>query len=160
MDVLNERTDVNIIFTAPNADPDNDIIFKMINDFIDKNNNRSVFFMSMGHVKYLSCLQYVDAMVGNSSSGITEAPALGIPTINIGDRQKGRIQTSSIINCEPTTLSINAAFELLYSTKFQSSLTNIIHPYGEGKAGKKIANILKDIKLPKNIKKTFFDLKI
>ena len=132
----------------------------MIKDFIKKNKNRSTFFTSMGHLRYLSCLQYVDAMVGNSSSGITEAPALGIPTINIGDRQKGRIQTLSIINCEPTLSSINSAFELLYSAKFQSSLADIANPYGKGEAGKKIANTLKDIKLPKNIKKTFFDLKI
>ncbi len=160
LSVLNERADINIIFTGPNADPGSDIILKMIKDFIKKNKNRSVFFTSMGHLKYLSCLQFVDAMVGNSSSGITEAPALSIPTINIGDRQKGRIQTPSIINCEPTLSSINSAFELLYSTKFQSNLVDIFNPYGGGEAGKKIANKLKDIKLPKNIKKTFFDLKI
>ena len=160
LDVLNERQDINIIFTAPNADPDSDIIFKMIHNFIEKNKNRSTFFTSMGHLKYFSCLNTVDAMVGNSSSGMTEAPALGIPTINIGDRQKGRIHIPSIINCEPTKSSINSAFELLYSKKFQSNLKNIINPYGDGETGKKIVKILKNVDLPKNMKKTFFDLKI
>ena len=83
----------------------------MIDDYVNRNSRKSIGFISLGQLKYLSSLQYVDAVVGNSSSGIIEAPSFKIGTINIGDRQKGRIQASSIINCEPKKKSILKALK-------------------------------------------------
>ena len=87
------------IFTMPNADPGNKAIFKIINSYIKKNKN-AFCFKSLGQLKYLSCLSHVDAVIGNSSSGLSEAPTFKVATINIGDRQKGRLMSESIINCE------------------------------------------------------------
>ena len=92
-------SDTKIIFTLPNADTDSRIIYKMIKNFVSSNKKRSICFKSMGHINYLSTLQFVDAVVGNSSSGLTEAPTFKIGTINIGDRQKGRLKADSIIDC-------------------------------------------------------------
>ena len=97
---LRHFSESKIIFTMPNADHDSKIIFKEIENFVKKNNN-SVVYKSLGSVYYLSCLNLVDVMLGNSSSGLLEAPTLKVPTINIGDRQKGRLRADSIIDCEP-----------------------------------------------------------
>ena len=110
---------------------------------------------------YLSTLQYVDATVGNSSSGIIEAPLFKIGTINIGDRQKGRFQVPSIINCLPNENSISEAFEKLYSDEFQATLKRTKSPYGEGGAAKKIKEIVLE-KLSNGdvtLKKEFFEIK-
>jgi GDP/UDP-N,N'-diacetylbacillosamine 2-epimerase (hydrolysing) len=147
-----------IIFTAPNADTEGRVIKKMINEYVSNHPKTSIFIDSMGQLNYMSALKYVDAMVGNSSSGIVEAPTLKIGTINIGDRQKGRVRASSIIDCDPTLTSINKAFEQLYSNKFQSNLKNVVNPYGNGLATEKIIKILKDSIIPKEIKKEFYDL--
>ena len=113
----------------------------------------------MGQLRYLSALQYVDAVVGNSSSGLAEAPSFKIGTINIGDRQKGRIKASSVIDCEPNKDSILKSFEKLYSKEFQESLKDTINPYGDGCASKKIIDVIKNPNLEDILKKSFYDLK-
>jgi len=112
----------------------------------------------MGQLLYLSTMRYVDAVVGNSSSGIIEAPSFKIGTINIGDRQKGRIKAESIIDCKPTYRDIKNAIKKLYSKEFQENLKNIKNPYGDGSSSKRILKILKTFSI-KEIKKGFFDLK-
>jgi len=158
LDVLSEIKDIYLIFTMPNADSDGRIIKKMINDFVFNQSERSISFTSMGSLNYLSTLQYVDGVVGNSSSGLAEAPTFKIGTINIGDRQKGRLKAESIIDCEPTKKSIKLAIDKLYGHKFQKNLHSVQNPYGDGDAIKKIMSILSNKPIPEDMKKDFYDL--
>ena len=112
----------------------------------------------MGSLNYLSTLQYIDGVIGNSSSGLAEAPTFNIGTINIGDRQRGRLKAESVIDCKPTKESILYAINKLYSNDFQEILKHVKNPYGEGEATEKIMNILKTHPIPKELKKEFYDL--
>lgn len=159
LDAIDELEDTNIIFTKANSDTDGRVINQMIDEYVTKNFQKSVQFTSLGQLRYLSALQYVDAVVGNSSSGLAEAPSFKIGTINIGDRQKGRIKASSVIDCEPNKDSILKSFEKLYSKEFQETLKTTINPYGDGYASKKIVEILKNVDLKNILKKSFYDLR-
>ena len=151
--------DTNIIFTKSNSDIDGRIINSMIDDYVHNNNDTSLSFTSLGQLRYLSALQYVDAVVGNSSSGLAEAPSFKIGTLNIGDRQKGRIMADSIIHCDTTTQSITDAFTKLYSPPFIKTLQSVTSPYGNGGASTKIKDIIKKTSLKNILKKTFYDMK-
>ena len=159
LDAIDELEDTNIIFTKANSDTDGRVINQMIDEYVNKNSNKSVVFTSLGQLRYLSALQYVDAVVGNSSSGLAEAPSFKIGTINIGDRQKGRIKASSVIDCEPNKDSVLKSFEKLYSKEFQETLKVVTNPYGDGCASKKIVEILKSVDLKNILKKSFYDLR-
>lgn len=159
LDAIDELEDTNIIFTKANSDTDGRVINQMIDEYVTKNFQKSVQFTSLGQLRYLSALQYVDAVVGNSSSGLAEAPSFRIGTINIGDRQKGRIKASSVIDCEPNKDSILKSFEKLYSKEFPETLKTTINPYGDGCASKKIVEILKSVDLENILKKSFYDLR-
>ncbi|PRM92014.1 UDP-N-acetylglucosamine 2-epimerase (hydrolyzing) [Arcobacter cryaerophilus gv. occultus] len=159
LDAIDELEDTNIIFTKANSDTDGRVINQMIDEYVTKNSHKSIVFTSLGQLRYLSALQYVDAVVGNSSSGLAEAPSFRIGTINIGDRQKGRIKASSVIDCEPNKDSILKSFEKLYSKEFQETLKTTINPYGNGCASKKIVEILKSVDLGNILKKSFYDLR-
>lgn len=159
LEALSNLPETCLIFTMPNADTDSDIIFKKIQSFISKNTNAH-FFASLGQVRYFSCIAQVDAVVGNSSSGLAEVPTFKKPTINIGDRQNGRLQASSIINCPPTSLDIQNAINYSYSKKFQDSLEQVKNPYGDGGSSEKIINILRSLSFDSLIKKQFYDLSI
>lgn len=160
LEVIDELKDTNIIFTKANSDTDGRIINQMIDNYVAKNFHKSVGFNSLGQLRYLSALQFVDAVVGNSSSGLLEAPSFKIGTINIGDRQKGRIKAGSIIDCSANKFDIKKAFEKLYSLEFQNSLLNVTNPYGNGCASKKIIEEIKRVNLENILKKTFYDLKV
>jgi len=160
LDAVDALNDTNIIFTKANSDTDGRIINNMIDSYVINNANKSVVFTSLGQLRYLSALQYIDAMVGNSSSGLAEAPSFKIGTINIGDRQKGRIKSGSVIDCLPEKESINKAFETLYSKDFMDILRNVENPYGNGGASKKIKDLIKIFNLKGILKKSFFDLKV
>ena len=159
LDAIDKLEDTNIIFTKANSDTDGRVINQMIDEYVTKNSHKSIVFTSLGQLRYLSALQYVDAVVGNSSSGLAEAPSFRIGTINIGDRQKGRIKASSVIDCEPNKDSILKSFEKLYSKEFQETLKTTINPYGNGCASKKIVEILKNVDLENILKKSFYDLR-
>jgi len=131
----------------------------MIDEYVSKNSNKSVGFTSLGQLRYLSALQFVDAVVGNSSSGLAEAPSFKIGTINIGDRQKGRIMAESVINCVSDEKSILNAFRKLYSDDFIETFKLSINPYGDGCASVKIIDELKRIDLENILKKSFYDIK-
>jgi GDP/UDP-N,N'-diacetylbacillosamine 2-epimerase (hydrolysing) len=103
-------------------------------------------------------LSAVDGVIGNSSSGLAEAPSFKIGTINIGDRQKGRIQASSVLNCEASQSHVVAAIEEMYSDDFQSGLKTTVNPYGTGGASQRIVEILKEVNLEGLIMKSFNDL--
>ena len=154
---LDEFKEKRLIFTLPNADPGNQSIRELIGEFVMRHPNARSY-ESLGSQKYLSCLAYVDGVIGNSSSGISEAPSFKIATVNIGDRQKGRLMANSIINCSFKKNEIKRSIEKIYSSKFQSQLKNTINPYGEGGATEKIIKILKTVKIKGLIKKPFYDL--
>ena len=158
LDSIDELKNTKIIFTKANSDTDGRIINSMIDDYVAKHNN-TIAFTSMGQLNYLSALQFVDAVVGNSSSGLLEVPSFKIGTIDIGDRQKGRIKTDSIISCKPTKESIDSAFERLYSKDFQHIVNNVENPYGKGGASHEITRIIKGVNLDNIVKKSFYDLK-
>ncbi len=147
-------TEVGIIFTMPNADTGGRILIQMVEKYVAIHPN-SKAYKSLGHLRYLSILAHVDAVVGNSSSGLYEAPSFNKPTINIGDRQKGRLQALSVINCTPDTLDImNSIQEAL--TK---DCSDTLNPYGDGESSPRIVSILK--KIPdynRLLKKHFHDL--
>jgi GDP/UDP-N,N'-diacetylbacillosamine 2-epimerase (hydrolysing) len=160
LDAIDELEDTSIIFTKANSDTDGRVINSMIDEYVAKNSHKSVCFTSLGQRRYLSALQFVDAVVGNSSSGLAEAPTFKIGTINIGDRQRGRIKADSVIDCLANKNNIKKAFELLYSKEFQENLKTVKNPYGDGCASKKILEIIKKTDLTDFLKKTFFDLKV
>ena len=159
LNAIDTLKDTNIIFTKANSDTDGRIINHMIDEYVAKNSGKSVGFTSLGQLRYLSALQYVDAMVGNSSSGLAETPSFKIGTINIGDRQKGRIKAASVIDCEPIKEEILKAFVKLYSDDFKDLLKTSKNPYGEGCASKEIVQVLKTIDLNNILKKSFFDIR-
>lgn len=150
--------ELKVVFTYPNADTNGRPIIRLINKYAGKNPDKTKVFVSLGQLRYLSVLKHVNAIAGNSSSGIIEAPSLKIPTVNIGDRQKGRIKAGSVIQCEPQQGCIVRALEKAFSKEFSRVCTKIKNPYDSGLAAKKIVSILKK-ELPKikSLKKEFYD---
>ncbi len=159
LDAIDEQEDTNIIFTKANSDTDGRVINQMIDEYVLKNSDKSICFTSLGQLRYLSALQFVDVVVGNSSSGLIEAPSFKIGTINIGDRQKGRIKAQSVIDCEPKKEEILKAFYKLYSDAFKELLKITKNPYGEGYASSKIIEKIKKNDFENILKKSFYDLK-
>jgi GDP/UDP-N,N'-diacetylbacillosamine 2-epimerase (hydrolysing) len=157
LEVLSQLINTTIIFTMPNADPGNQVIKKSIDQFVSAHSN-SYVFDSLGSQLYLSCLSLVDGVVGNSSSGLLEAPTMRVGTVNIGNRQLGRLSASSVINCSPTKDAITEAIRCLYSQEFQETLKSVANPYGEGGASLEIYKILKSTPLDQSIFKHFNDL--
>lgn len=157
LDVLSELDDTQLIFTMPNADTGSNELILMIHDFVRVNRNSRVY-TSLGQLRYLSCMQFVDGVIGNSSSGLLEAPSMGIGTIDIGDRQKGRLLASSVIHCIPERLEIQKALHQLYSPEFRNTLENTLSPYGEGGASQKILKVISTHSLNGLLKKSFYDL--
>lgn len=154
---LSQLRDTTLIFTMPNADTGGQVLIKTIEEFVGQSENAKVF-ASLGQRTYLSCISHVDGVIGNSSSGITEVPSFKKGTINIGDRQRGRIQAASVINCKPRAKDIQLAIEKLYSPNFNSNLAAIKNPYGDGGASDKVVKVLKEASLEGIIKKNFHDL--
>ena len=159
LSVLSELRDTRLIFTFSNPDPFGLNFIKIIEDFVKTHDNAKIF-SSLGSECYLSCLAEVDGVVGNSSSGILEAPSLKTGTINIGDRQRGRLLADSIIQTEPTKKAIKTAIDRLYSKEFQGLLATVESPFGVGGAGDRILNIVRDVRLENLVKKSFYDLHI
>lgn len=147
-----------LILTKANADPRGHIINEMIDSYVAKHADRAKAFTSLGRQRYISALHHVDAVVGNSSSGIIEAPAAHIPTVNIGDRQGGRLRAASVIDCEEKRDDIAAAIREALSPEFRRSASSSISQYGDGNASRRIKEHLKDAPLDSVLKKRFFDL--
>jgi GDP/UDP-N,N'-diacetylbacillosamine 2-epimerase (hydrolysing) len=155
--VLDRLEDTQLIFTMPNADTDGRVLFELIESFVASHKN-SFVFTSMGQLRYLSCLAQVDAVLGNSSSGLAEVPSFKKATINIGDRQRGRLKATSVIDCNPDRDSIYQAIEQVYTEKFQASLGTVLNPYGHGGASAAIIDVLEKTSLENIIIKSFHDL--
>ncbi len=158
LDALDALEDTKFIFTTPNADTEGRIITHMIDDYVSRNSHKAIAFVSLGQLKYLSAMQFVDGVVGNSSSGLAEAPTFKIGTLNIRDRQRGRIRADSVIDCNPNKESILIAIRKLYSKEFQDKLKDVENPYGEGGAAEKIKKLLKETDLTDILKKEFYDI--
>ena len=158
LEALQAIDDLRIIFTLPNSDTNGRIIIKMINLFVEKNNHRSIAFSSLGKMNYLSSLQYVDAVVGNSSSGIIEVPSFGIPTLNIGNRQKGRLRADTVIDCEPVFEDIHNKLRYILTEQFKVSCKKMPNPYKKEGTACEIYNVIKNIPLDRLIFKRFYNL--
>ena len=155
---LDELDDTNFIFTKANSDTDGDVINKMIDEYVSKNSQKAVAFASLGQLRYLSAIKFVDIVLGNSSSGLTEVPSFKKATINIGDRQKGRARASSVIDVRPVKEEILTAIKRAYSKEFEQTLKDTINPYDGGNPSKKMVKILKETKLDGILKKKFYDI--
>jgi UDP-hydrolysing UDP-N-acetyl-D-glucosamine 2-epimerase len=158
LQVLEEMDDLRIIFTLPNSDSNGRIIIKMINQFVDNNSSRSIVFASLGQLRYLSLLNCVDAVVGNSSSGIIEAPSFMVPTLNIGNRQSGRIKAASIVDCKPEYEDIRKKMISVLSDNFKESCRNFVNPYDKTGTASEIYTVIKNFQLNKIINKEFYNL--
>lgn len=158
LSALDSLENTHIIFTKANSDTDGRVINKMIDDYVLQNPNNSVAFTSLGQLRYLSALQFVDAVAGNSSSGLLEVPSFKKATINIGDRQTGRLKAQSVIDCAPNQRAIKKALEESFSDEFQARLPDTLNPYGDGQASTKILPIIKRDISVQDLKKSFYDL--
>ena len=158
LNAIDKQEDSFFIFTKANADTGGRIINKMIDDYVSRNPEKAKAFNSLGNLRFLSFVQFCDAVVGNSSSGILEVPSLKTATINIGDRQKGRIQAESIINTTVSEVEILQAFKKTKSVKFKEIVAHSVNPYGIGEATQKIMNELRKVNLQDFRTKKFYDI--
>ncbi len=149
--------DIKIIFSYPNSDTEGRLLIEMINEFCSSHPN-SKAFKSLGSLRYLSCLKYVDGVIGNSSSAIIELPSYKKGAVNIGNRQKGRVLADNIINCHPEKKAIQNAINQLFSDEFKRQLENVMNPYENGNTSGKIVEILKSYSLHEMLAKSFCDL--
>ena len=154
---LDEIPEYKLVFTFPNSDTDGRVIIDRIKEYVQKNPNRSIAFPSLGLKRYLSALKYVSAAVGNSSSGIIEVPSFGIPTLNIGDRQKGRIAAKSVVNCGTEKDEILAGLRKILSPNY--SCKSVTNPYEGKNTAEEIVKILQTYPLEGLINKEFYDVR-
>ncbi len=154
---LDQLTPAKVIFTKANADTDGRVINQLIDRYVSEHPDRTLASPSLGQLRYLSAMRQVDAVVGNSSSGIIEAPSMGVPTVNIGDRQKGRIRAASVIDCNPTAQDIVSACRRAFTKELKKIATTTDNPYKQPDTSWQIADIIGSANLSE-IKKDFFDL--
>jgi UDP-hydrolysing UDP-N-acetyl-D-glucosamine 2-epimerase len=147
-----------IVVTGVNADPDHAPLAAALAAFVTKDPARRRAVVSLGQRRYLELVAAADLVVGNSSSGLIEAPALGIPSIDIGDRQRGRLRAGSVIHCDGTEAAIRAALDTGLSEAFRTTARAVRSPYGDGQAAPRIRDVLKSVPLSGLIDKVFRDL--
>ena len=153
---LDEIPEYKVIFTLPNSDTDGRIIISTINDYVAKHSDRAVAYPSLGLKRYLSALQFVSAVVGNSSSGIIEVPSFGIPTLNIGDRQRGRLAAASVVNCGTGKEDISKGLSKILSAEFKHE--KVENPYEGMNTTADILRVIKNYPLENLIQKSFYNL--
>lgn len=157
LSALEEFPDIHLVFTMPNADTDGRVLLDQVRRFVSGRKN-SCAFTSLGQVRYLSCLRYVDGVVGNSSSGLTEAPSFRCATVNIGDRQRGRLKAESVIDCLPEKGAITEAIRTIYTDPVRRTVASTKNPYGEAGSSERIVEVLATRPLDGILKKSFYDL--
>lgn len=159
LSVLNEYVgEYRIIFTMPNSDTDGRVIMQLINQFVLESNGCASVYASLGRLRYFSALKYVDAVIGNSSSGIIEVPSFGIPTLNIGDRQKGRISASSVVDCGTTIEDIKKGMSIVLSFSMRENELHKENPYMKEHTSLNILNVLNKYPLDNIVRKSFYDV--
>ena len=156
---ISQYPELRVLFTMPNSDTGNEPIIKAIEEYVKQHPDNSKAFTSLGVRRYLSALKFVKAVVGNSSSGIVEVPSFGIPTRNIGDRQKGRIASQSVIHCANDRESISKGIEHVLSTEHQALSAKSINPYEKERSAESIFEIISSYDLQNCISKSFYNLK-
>lgn len=157
LNVLQDNFELNLIFTKTNADAEGRIINSLIDVFVQRNQGRSIAFTSMGQLLYLSAMRQVDVVLGNSSSGIIETPSFKLPTVNIGDREKGRIRAANIVDCDPNEKQIALALKRALAPTFSASLKDMVNPYHRKYTARNIKNVIKQFDTTNRLKKVFFD---
>ncbi|MCK7630247.1 UDP-N-acetylglucosamine 2-epimerase [Shewanella putrefaciens] len=155
---LDQLEETLIIFTKANADVGGRLINKMIDEYVAAHSDKAIAFTSLGQLRYLSALQYVDAVVGNSSSGIVEAPSFKVATINLGNRQKGRVRAASTLDVAVDTEQLVAAFQTIDTTEFKTLLRDVVNPYGQGNSSHLVVDVLKQVDLASLKTKHFYDI--
>jgi len=155
---LDDFPEAKIIFTKANADINGRAINAYLEQYVERNHGRAALFSSLGQLRYLSAIQHVDVVIGNSSSGIIEVPFFRKPTINIGDRQTGRLKASSVIDCSSEHEAISGAIAQALSSSFRDGLKNVRSLYGDGQASTTMKQLLKTVELNDILRKTFFDI--
>lgn len=158
LNALDQRKGFKIIFTMPNSDTGGNQIIEEINRFVGNNPHRSCAFKSLGLKRYLSVMHYAGAVVGNSSSGIVEAPSFNIPTLDIGDRQKGRLAADSVYHCATDTNSILKGLDYIFSDIFQKIVKECDNPYDKPNTAESIFNVISSYPLDNIIKKHFYEI--
>lgn len=159
--VLDQMKDIRLIFTMPNSDTNGRIIIEKINEFVEKNKERCMSVVSLGRTRYLSIMNYIGGVIGNSSSGLIEIPSFGIPTINIGKRQKGRVAPKSVINCAMDEQALKDAIIKSLDTTFRYACKGYSNPYDGEDTSNKILDVLESIEInDEDIMKTFHDIKM
>lgn len=159
LSVLKEYVgEYRIIFTMPNSDTDGRVIMQLINKFVSESNGGASVYASLGRLRYFSALKYVDAVIGNSSSGIIEVPSFGIPTLNIGDRQKGRISASSVFNCGINVEQIRQGMSVVLSYDMKKRALSKENPYKKEGTSLKILDILSKYPIDNIIRKSFYNI--
>ena len=157
LSALDELLDYKVIFTLPNSDTDGRVIIRLINEYVAKHSERAVAYPSLGLRRYLSALQYVKGVAGNSSSGIIEVPSFGIPTLNIGDRQRGRLAADSVVNSGTGKEEILSGLRKILSPTFNINETH--NPYEGKDTTADILHVLKTYPLEGLVQKSFYNLK-
>lgn len=158
LNAIDQFPEATVIFTKANADTAGRTINYHIDQYVEKNPARAKVFTSMGQLLYLSAMKNADVIIGNSSSGIAEAPSFHKPTVNIGQRQQGRLKAASVIDCEEKEQAIVAAIKKGLSPEFKMILKNTNNPYGSGNASLKIKEYLKRVSLQNILMKKFYDV--
>lgn len=156
---LEERKDLRVIFTMPNSDTGGQFIVDAINGFVTRNADRAKAYKSLGVLRYLSVMQQVAAVVGNSSSGLLEVPSFGIPTLNIGDRQNGRIAAESVYNCASDKTSVLEGLGKVLSKEFRESAYVVRNPYEKANTAEEIFKVISTYPLEGLNQKRFYNIK-
>lgn len=157
---LSRFQDARIVITGVNADPGHEYIKTTLGEFARANCDRVTLHESLGMRRYLSVMSRASAVIGNSSSGILEAPALGIPTVDIGSRQSGRIKAQSVVECGETAPDIAAAIQKAMSPEFRAMASSQTHPYGDGKTSERMLAAIRSVCAQSIVPKHFHDLAI
>ncbi len=157
LSALDRHNELRIIFTKANADMDGRVINQMIDNYVAVNSRRAVAFASLGQLRYLSAMREVNLVLGNSSSGIIEAPSFGVPTVNIGERQKGRVRAASVVDCAPNAEAIAQAIKRCLALEFAATARRTVNPYAKEGTARAIAEYLAEA-CPVPLKKDFYDL--
>lgn len=159
LDALSDMKLYKVIFTKANSDTDGRVINNLIDEFVNQNSNRAVAFTSLGIKRYLSAMNYADMVIGNSSSGLLETPSFHIPTVNIGNRQQGRIRAGSIIDCGNETAEIIEAIRKAECMKKNVDMYSIVNPYEGKNTSKDILDAIKTyLNMDKGVIKKFYDI--
>ena len=160
LEALDAFESLRVIFTKANADAGGRLINRMIDDYVHEHPERAIAFASMGQIRYLSAMKHVQAVVGNSSSGILEAPSLRAPVVNVGDRQQGRIRAENVIDCDPSKEAIAKSLQEALSEQFQARMARVVNPYEKNNTALEIKEVLKKCDLQAILRKRFYDLPV